>query len=127
MTQSVSHLLTNAFHVDKKWLATIPISSTHFINSSNTPMLLPNRNKVQTTINLMDVLNPQFVNDINTKCHFSDLNYPSTFGLSAILQIEGYIGDDDTTVSKIQNDIISVALQNSTKLKSKVRKAPTRK
>ena len=126
MSSSTSELVAKALESDKKWLAEIPIVSTHFKYSPDRSKLIPNTNKVPITINMIDMLNPTTINDISTKCHFSHLQYPSTFGSSAILQIEGYSDNDDATLSKIQIDIHSLALQTSTKLKSKVRKT-TRK
>ena len=113
-------MLTNALAADKRWAAEIPIVSTHVTYTIDRSRLIPNTNGVPVSINMLDMMNPININDITTQCHFSYLQYPATRGSTAILQIEGYTGSDDSTIKSIQNNITSKALDSSTKLKSKI-------
>ena len=115
--------LISAMSPDSSWMANIPIPSTHFMMSDVDGTIVPNISKECCTINLLDMINNDLVNNNGILLHKESLEYPCyAKGSKALIELEGFVGDDDETITRLRTYITNIARENSTVLKSDKRR-----
>ena len=85
--------LINTMSPDSSWMANIPIPSTHFMMSNVDGTIVPNIGKECCTINILDMINSNIVNNDDIILHKESLEYPCySKGSKPLIELERITG-----------------------------------
>ena len=108
--------IDDALSKDSHWKVVIPITSTHFQSYNDGNDIAPNYTGQASNMNLLDMFNSSILNNNSILCHMENLQYPSTRGSKALLELEEFSGCDSEDAMKI----VETTIKDRARLRSTV-------